>query len=43
MHRTVDEAVAALAAALPVITDVWWVVVPSQRDVQEMAHEPDII
>ena len=43
MHRTVDEAVAALAAALPVVTDVWWVVVPSQRDVQETAHEPDII
>ena len=43
MHRTVEEAVAALAAALPVLTDVWWVVVPSQHDIQETEHEPDII
>ena len=43
MHRTVEEAVAALAAALPVLTDVWWVVVPSHRDIQETEHEPDII
>ena len=35
VHRTVEEAVAALAAALPVLTDVWWVVVPSHRDIQE--------
>ena len=35
MHRTVEEAVAALATALPVLTDVWWVVVPSRRDIPE--------
>ena len=43
MHRTVDEAVAAVAEALPTVTDVWWVVVPSQHDVQETACEPDFI
>ena len=32
-----------MAAALLVVTDVWWVVVPSQGDVQETAHEPEII
>ena len=25
------------------MTDVWWVVVPSQCNVQDTAHEPDII
>ena len=43
MHRTVDEAVAAVEEALSAVTDVRWVVVQSQRDVQETAHEPDII
>ena len=43
MHRTVYDAIEAVAAALPVVMDVWWVVLPSQRDVQETAHEPDII
>ena len=43
MHRTVVEAVAALAAALPVLTDVWSVVVPSHRDIQETQREPHII
>ena len=42
-HRTVYDAIEAVAAALPVITDAWWVVVPSQHDVQATMHEPDII
>ena len=39
----VAGAVAGLAVALPVVTDVWWVVVPSLRHIQGTVREPDII
>ena len=43
MHHLVGQVVAGLAALLPVVTDVWWVVCPSRNDIVATKREPDTL